>query len=62
MSDQGISEIRRRSASGATAMERKRLKGMKIAMQECLGITGAILEGWEENIFRRNSQEPVLNP
>jgi hypothetical protein len=59
--DRGVSELRRGKASRVSAMRRNRLKGMKIAMQERLGIMRAIFDGSDENIFKRNSQATVLN-
>ncbi len=53
--------FRRRKTSQAPAMERNRLKRMKIAVQQPLRIMRAIFNGLNENIFKRNSQAAVLN-
>jgi hypothetical protein len=56
-----VAVFRRRNASQPPAIQRNRLKRMKIAVQKRLRIVRAILGGSDEKIFKRNSQGAVLN-
>jgi hypothetical protein len=56
ISAQVAAAFQRRKTSQAPAMERNRLKRMKIAVQQWLSIMRAIFDGSDENIFKRNSQ------